>query len=128
MNGNGRISYTEFESFLQKNKDFSFISPTDVIEIIMNRILEKLKKDSKFLEKMFSRSDIDNNKKLTRQEFFLMLKRNIQITQDESDKAFSKFDKNRDGSLSLSEFRQAVFDSKKVYIYLFYLNRSITKW
>lgn len=121
MNGNGRISYTEFESFLQKNKDFSFISPTDVIEIIMNRILEKLKKDSKFLEKMFSRSDIDNNKKLTRQEFFLMLKRNIQITQDESDKAFSKFDKNRDGSLSLSEFRQAVFDSKKVYIYLFIL-------
>lgn len=50
-----------------------------------------------------------------------MLKRNIQITEEESDNAFNKYDKNRDGSISLSEFREAVFDAKKVYIYIYIL-------
>lgn len=46
-----------------------------------------------------------------------MLRQYIQVTEEEVDKAMRLYDKNHDGYISLSEFRQAVFESRDVLFY-----------
>lgn len=69
LNNNGKISYSEFESFLQNNKLYSYLSSSDVVEMILEKILVKLRKDPNILKKMFNEADINHNKKLSRNEF-----------------------------------------------------------
>jgi Ca2+-binding EF-hand superfamily protein len=111
--GDGRISYREFQGFVDKKKELQLSEVKAIDDTLAAKIREILKCQDQDIKRLFGKFDRNGDGKVSQKEFLKTAEKlHLKLTDEELLGLMKRFDKDGDGRISCSEFVDFIENKK----------------